>query len=341
MRVGTRGSQLALWQAHAVARLVQDAGGPACEIVIIRTSGDEAGTGLGPGGETLPSMDQERPDVTPPPPTADRRTSPPVTSVKSLFVKELEEALLDGRIDMAVHSSKDMPAALPAGLVIGATLPREDPRDAVILPTGRPAPADVAALVSMLGAAPRIGTSSVRRVAQLGRFLTNATFASIRGNLDTRLRKLDGGEFDAIVLASAGLRRLGHQHRIALAVPTDVCTPSPGQGIIAVEHVAGRVDVAAALAPIRDADAADALTAERAVVLTLGGGCQMPIGAIARVAGSTISIDAVVIAPDGSRALRRTVAGPRASAAVLGESLARSLLEAGAAGILDAARRAQ
>jgi len=316
VRLGTRGSPLAIWQARTVARLLLEAGGPACEIVTIRTSGDEAGTGPGPNGDTPPA------------------------SVKSLFVKELEEALLDGHIDIAVHSSKDMPAALPDGLVIGATLPREDPRDAIVLPSGQSGRAAGTALTTMLGPAPRIGTSSVRRAAQLGALFTHATFAGIRGNLDTRLRKLDRGECDAIVLASAGLHRLGLTHRISYPVSTDVCTPSPGQGIIAVEHAADRPDVAAALRRINDADAADALAAERAVVRALGGGCQMPIGALAHVAGASLSIDAVVIAPDGMRAIRRTTTGPRMSAVPIGESLARALLESGAGEILDAVRRA-
>ncbi|MGE0041781.1 MAG: hydroxymethylbilane synthase [Vicinamibacterales bacterium] len=332
MKLGTRGSQLALWQARTVARLIEEAGGPACEIVVIRTAGDEAGTGLGPGGSTLPAGDPGAPIAAAVPPPA------AAPSGKSLFVKELEEALLDGRIDFAVHSSKDMPALLPDGMTIGAVLPREDPRDAVVLPSGASPVADPAALAAALGPAARIGTSSVRRVAQLRHLLAGATFAGIRGNLDTRLRKLDAGACDAIVLASAGLRRLGHGDRISLAVPTDVCTPAPGQGIIAIEHAAGRDDVAAALGPINAADAADALAAERAVVRALGGGCQMPIGAIARIEGADLAIAGVVIAPDASRVVRHEARGPRRDAAAVGERLAAALLAGGAGEILEGVR---
>ncbi|MGE3277390.1 MAG: hydroxymethylbilane synthase [Vicinamibacterales bacterium] len=332
MKLGTRGSQLALWQAHTVARLVREAGGPACEIVVVRTSGDEAGTGLGPGGSTLPTTDRA-----PAAPAAGAAGD----SGKSLFVKELEEALADGRVDFAVHSSKDMPAVLPDVMALGAVLPREDPRDAIVLPAGAPPATDAAALAALLGATPRLGTSSVRRVAQLRHLFASATFQAIRGNLDTRLRKLDAGDCDAIVLAAAGLRRLGHGDRVSFAVPANLCTPAPGQGIIAVEYLAERRDVAGVLARINAPDAADALAAERAVVRALGGGCQMPIGALAQLDGDTLRIEGVVIAPDASEVVRHDVSGPRADARALGDALAAGLLARGAGAILDAVRRAQ
>jgi hydroxymethylbilane synthase len=155
---------------------------------------------------------------------------------KRLFVKEIEDALLAGTVDLAVHSSKDMPAVLPDGLDIAAVLPREDPRDALVLPTRSPSDAERLDTVrTRLGATPRIGTSSVRRIAQLAQLFPGANFLPIRGNLDTRLRKLDAGDFDVIVLAVAGLRRLGFDPRISEALSTSDCVPAPGQGIIAIE----------------------------------------------------------------------------------------------------------
>src|SRR6476661_8170032 len=175
LRLGTRGSQLALYQANTVSRLMTEAGGPSCELVIIKTSGDKL---------------QDR----------------PLSEVggKRLFVKEIEDALLRGEVDLAVHSSKDMPALLPDGLAIAGVLPREDPLDAVVLPEGRALTAStVEELVAELGQSPSIGTGSVRRVAQLMRLLPGARFEAIRGNLDTRLKKIDRGEHDALVLAAA------------------------------------------------------------------------------------------------------------------------------------------
>ena len=210
LRLGTRGSPLALWQAHAVAAAVAERGGPPCRIVVIRTSGDVI---------------------------ADRPLSE--AGGKRLFVKEIEDALLRNDVDLAVHSSKDMPALLPDGLAIAAVLPREDPLDAVILPvrsggTGHRAET-LEDLVAVIGESPNIGTGSVRRIAQLSGVLKGARFAPIRGNLDTRLRKLDAGEHDALVLAAAGLRRLGMASRITMTLPASACVPSPGQGIVAVE----------------------------------------------------------------------------------------------------------
>jgi hydroxymethylbilane synthase len=228
LRLGTRGSQLALWQANTVAARIAAAGGPLCRIVVIKTSGD-------------------------------RLQDAPLSSVggKRLFVKEIEDALLRNEIDLAVHSSKDMPAVLPDGLAIAGVLPREDPLDAIVLPvmangsgsmaheatTRQPiatshqpsALTTIDDLVTALGQTPSIGTGSVRRIAQLTRLFPNARFTPIRGNLDTRLRKLDEGAHDALVLAAAGLRRLGFANRLSLALPAGACVPAPGQGIVAVE----------------------------------------------------------------------------------------------------------
>lgn len=311
LRIGTRGSQLALFQANAVAALLAGRAGADTEIVVIRTSGDRLAEA------TLAQIGGKR-----------------------LFVKEIEDALLTGEVDVAVHSSKDMPAVLPEGLDVAAVLPREDARDALVLPDGRIA-GTIHDVVDALGREPRIGTSSVRRSAQLIRLFPGAHFAPIRGNLDTRLRKLDAGDFDAIVLASAGLRRLQHADRISAPLPVDACIPAPGQGIIAVEIRTADERVRALLRRINDRDAEIALAAERAVVTRLGGGCQMPIGAYATVAGDHLSVIAVVVSPDGARAERAHTTGSASEAAAVGAAAADGLLEAGAGEILDAVKQAQ
>ena len=322
LRIGTRGSELALYQANAVAERLAQRTGATCDIVVIKTSGDRLAEA---------SLAQ--------------------IGGKRLFVKEIEDALIAGEVDLAVHSSKDMPAVLPAGLQIGAVLEREDPHDAVVLPSPAGESSAVAEtlprdglsmqeLVSELGHAPRIGTSSVRRVAQLIQLFPGATFLPVRGNLGTRLRKLDGGEYDALVLAAAGLRRLGRNDRITATIPVDACMPAPGQGIIAVEirdndERAGRL-----LAAIDDADAAVALRSERTVVTRLGGGCQMPIGAIASIAGGTLTVRGLVASPDGRRIVHGSASGPPDNAEALGRQVAEELLRSGAEGILADVQRA-
>jgi len=318
LRIGTRGSQLALWQANTVKRRIEEAGGPACRIVVIKTSGD-------------------------------RLQEAPLSEVggKRLFVKEIEDALLRNEVDLAVHSSKDMPAVLPEGLTIAAVLPREDPLDAVVLPMGSirlrpPSIASIDALVAALGRSPSIGTGSVRRIAQLTRLFPGARFTPIRGNLDTRLRKLDEGAHDALVLAAAGLRRLGFASRISLALPAAACVPAPGQGIVAIEVRDGDDETRRAVVHIDDRAAGAALKAERAVVEALGGGCQTPIGALATPEdGDTLQLVAVVVALDGSRAVRGHARGPRERAAALGASVGAQLLADGAGDILADAHRAQ
>jgi len=311
LTLGTRGSPLALYQAHAVARLVEARSGVASEIVVIRTSGDRLGES----------------------PLAE-------AGGKRLFVKELEDALLAGTIDLAVHSSKDMSAVLPQGLGIAAVLPREDPRDALVLPSGRAVADGDAGIDEALAGTPRIGTSSVRRTAQLAMLSPDARFLPVRGNLGTRLHKLDAGNYDALVLAAAGLRRLDQGARISALLPVERCVPAPGQGIIAVETRDGDARVAGALATIDDLDTGRALAAERAVVARLGGGCQMPIGAYARIEGDRITVTGVVVAPDGSRSARAEVSGPAHEARDTGARAAAALLARGADAILDEARRA-
>ncbi len=309
LKLGTRGSQLSLYQANTTASLLKTHAGVDCEIVVIKTSGD-------------------------------RLAEAPLSEIggKRLFVKEIEDSLLAGDIDLAVHSSKDLPAVLPPRLTLGAVLPREDARDAVVLPAGRLA-SSVDEVRALLGTAPKIGTSSVRRIAQLIALFPGARFEPIRGNLDTRLRKLDSGDYDALVLAAAGLRRLQHAHRISTALPVEACVPAPGQGIIAIEIREDDQRTRELVGAITDATASVALDAERAVVGRLGGGCQMPIGAYATVAGETMTLAAIVIALDGSREVRATDSGSLREPAVLGIRVADSLLARGADTILADAEK--
>jgi len=342
LRLGTRGSQLALWQANTVAARIAAAGGPPCRVVVIKTDGDRL---------------QDR----------------PLSELggKGLFVKEIEDALLGGEIDLGVHSSKDMSAVLPDGLTIAGVLPRENPLDAVVLPITRaqssglgaqgsglkvhdalgayetlsPQPSALSSieeLVRVLGDSPSIGTGSVRRIAQLTRLFPGARFTGIRGNLDTRLRKLDEGAHDALVLAAAGLTRLGFASRISLAIPAEACVPAPGQGIVAIEIRAGDQRARDAVSRINDAAAGDALAAERALLQTLGGGCQTPVGALASIVdGGQLEIVAVVAALDGSRVIRGRSRAARHEAAALGARVGVQLLADGARDILADAQRAQ
>src|SRR5262245_505076 len=245
-----------------------------------------------------------------------------------------------------------MPALLPDGLVIAGVLPREDPLDAVVLPrtahvmTMTPSATtpsfvtSIDTLVAMLGQEPTIGTSSVRRVAQLTRLFPGARFEPIRGNLDTRLRKLDERQYDAIVLASAGLRRLGFAERISMALPPSACVPAPGQGIVAIEVRADAVRVREIVATMSDADALAALDAERAVVDALGGGCQTPIGALATEVDGELDLVAAVVALDGSRAVRTRMRGLASAGRLLRVSAGEELLAQGAAEILAEAHAA-
>ena len=309
LRIGTRGSQLALWQANTVAAQLAAAGAPTCRIVVIKTTGDQL---------------QER----------------PLSEVggKRLFVKEIEDALLRGDVDLAVHSSKDMPAVLPDGLSIAGVLPREDPHDAVVLPVRLKA--DTAdELRAVLGDSPTIGTGSVRRVAQLLNVFPRATFANVRGNVDTRLRKLDAGEHEALVLAAAGLRRLGFAARISMTLPADICVPAPGQGIVAIETRSDDETTRAFVEQISDLSALAALDAERAVVETLGGGCQTPIGALATpVDPSTLELIGTVVSLDGRRVIRSTARARRDDALELGMRIGHELIAKGASEILAEVR---
>jgi hydroxymethylbilane synthase len=298
LRIGTRGSPLALWQARTVAALLERHG-RASEICIIKTAGDRL--------QDAPLSD---------------------AGGKGLFVKEIEDALLSGAVDLAVHSAKDMSVTLPAGLGVAAVLPREDSRDALVLPRGR----------ASLGEAPGIGTGSVRRSAQLRARHPDARFLPVRGNVDTRLRKLDAGEYDALVLAVAGLKRLGHEERISARISHDDCVPAPGQGIVAVETRLDDEDLRGVLQAINDVGAAACFEAERAVVATLGGGCQLPLGAIAVHAGDRLEMQAIVTSLDGARQVKRRAEGDASRPAELGARLADDLAGAGAIAILNEVR---
>jgi hydroxymethylbilane synthase len=289
--IGSRGSKLALWQAnHTKDRL--EALGEDCRIEVISTSGD-------------------------------RFQSGPLKEIgnKGLFTKEIEDALLDGRVDVAVHSLKDMPTGLPEGLQITATPEREDPRDVMI---GRK--------LEELPAGGRIGTGSLRRVAQLQAARPDLVIEGIRGNVDTRLRKLDEGQFDAIVLAAAGLNRLGWSDRIAEHLPVELMCPAVGQGALAIQTRADGGPAMQVCLRLDHPPTHVAITAERAVLAILGGGCQVPIGAHATLSEGTIHLRAIVISPDGTRVVKRESYG--VDALRLGTALGEELLAHGAGEIL-------
>jgi hydroxymethylbilane synthase len=311
LRIGTRGSRLALWQATAVSSLLEKAGAR-CEIVVIKTTGDRSQTAPVAGDDS-----------------------------KRQFVKEIEDALASGHVDVAVHSAKDMTVDLPAGLTIAACLPREDPRDCVLLPRERgERPWDeVVARLKRRDHAVVIGTGSVRRSAQLAPLLDDGTlFTPIRGNVDTRLNKLDNfdrGGFDALVLACAGLRRLGFEDRISGPIPLELCVPAPGQGIVAVEARLDDEVVRDRLASIHDARAGAALAAERAVVAALDGGCKLPLGAIAIPAGTDLEMHGIVTSRDGRRSIRHVVRGEAGRPEQVGARLADALAADGARELLS------
>jgi hydroxymethylbilane synthase len=310
LRLGTRGSPLALWQARTVASLLE-AHGQRVDLVIMKTAGDRL---------------QER----------------PLSEVggKRLFVKEIEDALLREDVDLAVHSAKDMSAVLPDGLEVAAVLPREDPRDALVLPHGETV-TDFDSLLTRLDDAPGIGTSSVRRAAQLAALLPRAAFRAIRGNVDTRLRKLDDGQFAALVLAAAGMRRLGYGTRISATIPVERCIPAPGQGIVAIEIRRKDRRTREAVATTSEQKAFVSLLAERTVVSSLGGGCQLPLGAIAtHDDNGGLLLQAIVTSPDGRRIVRRDAHGQAADPEGLGRRVAEALAAGGAVQILDEARQA-
>jgi len=304
LRIGTRGSALALWQARAVAAAIH-ARGRETEIVTITTRGD-------------------------------RRQDAPLTALggKGVFVKEIHDALLGDEIDLAVHSAKDMAAVSPEGLTIAAVLPREDPRDALVLPVMKAAGAAAGAAPPPLPASALFGTGSPRRIAQLRRRYPDARFEPIRGNVDTRMRKLDEGQVDAVVLACAGLRRLGLEHRITSPIDVAECVPSPGQGIIAAEARRDDREVISVLNTMNDPAARTALAAEQSVVVELGGGCQLPLGVFAQITENTLAVRAVAASLDGAEYVEGSVTGDPRDPGESGVRLARELAARGARELL-------
>jgi hydroxymethylbilane synthase len=302
LRIATRKSRLALWQAEHVADLLARAHlGVAVELVPISTKGDRI---------------QDR--------------SLAAIGGKGLFVKELEVALEEGRADLAVHSMKDVPSDLPDGFVIAAVLPRADARDA-LLTAG-------AECIEDLPRAARVGTSSLRRQAQLLSARPDLKIEALRGNVDTRLRRLDDGELDAIILACAGLVRLGWDSRITARLDTRTCLPAVGQGIIGIECRIDDSRTRSLLGILNDPGTRTAMDAERAFAGRLGGSCQSPIAAHATLEGNRLMLDGLVAEPDGSRLLRDSISGRAEEARSLGESLADRVLAAGADKLLERLR---
>ncbi len=306
--IGSRGSQLALWQANWV-RDQLTAAGHEISIEIIRTSGDKL---------------QSYPPEQPLPPSIAQSVAEAGT--KGLFIKEIEEALLAGQVDLAVHSLKDLPTIMPAGLILAAVPPREDARDVFISAGGEP--------FGQLPAGARVGTSSPRRQAQIRRLRPGLELIAMRGNLDTRLRKLQRGDCAALVLAAAGLHRLGLRERITGYFSFDQICPAVGQGALAIEIRQDHAELARAVSPLDDPLTHLAVCAERALLRRLGGGCQVPIAAHANFEDYQLHLQGVVASLDGSRLIRAAAAGSQKDAESLGAAVAEDLLEHGAGEIL-------
>jgi hydroxymethylbilane synthase len=251
---------------------------------------------------------------------------------KGLFVKELEVAMADGRADLAVHSLKDMPMELPSGFMLSTVLEREDPRDAFVSN-------DYASLAELPPGAV-VGTSSLRRQALIAARFPMLVVKPLRGNLDTRLAKLDRGEYAAIILAAAGLKRLGLPQRIRALIAPEQSLPAPGQGAMTIEILSSRTDLQHMLAPLNHIDSLRAVTAERALSRHFGGSCQIPLAAFATIDGATMHLRAMVATPDGLRVAAAEVSGAADAPEVLGLQVAHLLQERGAAAILDACRDA-
>ena len=303
--IATRRSRLALWQAeHVQARLRAQYPGCMVELLPMSTRGDEMlGVALSQIGG------------------------------KGLFVKELELALADGRADLAVHSMKDMPVELPEGFALAAITEREDPRDALV--------SNLYASLEALPAGAVVGTASLRRASQIAERFPHMVIRTLRGNLDTRLAKLDAGEYAAIVLAASGLKRLGLAQRIRAIFPTEFSLPAAGQGALGIECRSDRPEVRAALSCLAHAPTDLCVRAERAVNRALGGNCTIPLGAYAELAGSTLHLRALVAAPDGLRSARAHADGPSGLPEALGERVATMLRSRGADEILAALGTAQ
>ncbi|WP_293554483.1 MULTISPECIES: hydroxymethylbilane synthase [Phascolarctobacterium] len=300
LTIGTRQSLLALWQSNHIAALLREKY-PECEVVLkkIVTKGD-------------------------------RILDVPLAQIggKGLFTKEIETELADGTIDLAVHSLKDMPTVLPEGLCLTAITERANVGDAFV--------SNKYTSFEELPLGAVIGTSSLRRKAQLLAARPDLQIMDLRGNVDTRLRKLDEGLYDAIILAAAGLERLGHGDRITALIPPDVCLPAVGQGALAIEARTADDEVRSMLEFLNDLPTKQSTDAERAFLGLLEGGCQVPIGVHADVAGEQIKIEAIIAALDGSTVLRDTITGKAEDAVALGQQLGKKMLAAGGQEILAA-----
>jgi len=296
LRVGSRGSQLALWQAHHISALLRERGHEV-ELEIIKTTGDKI-------------------------------TDVALAKVgtKGMFTKEIEEALAEGRIDLAVHSLKDLPTELSADFEIAAVTTRENPRDVFCSSKYKS--------IEELPRCARVGTSSLRRQAQLKAVRPDLDTHPLRGNVDTRLRKLEAGEFDAIILAAAGLNRLGKTQLVKQVIPAETMCPAAGQGALGIEIRAGDSVTRQQLAFLDDAVARATTICERALLSKLGGGCQVPIGAFAEVRNGCLHLEAIVANPDGSQVLRESRDGT--DPVQLGESVGDTLLQRGGDAILEA-----
>ncbi|HEY1483119.1 MAG TPA: hydroxymethylbilane synthase [Candidatus Acidoferrum sp.] len=304
LRIGSRGSILARWQAEFVRKQLFQLTGMEAEIVIIKTSGDK--------------MQQA-----------------PLTQIggKGIFIKELEEALLDESVDLAVHSVKDIPTETPSRLSFPAVCRRDDVRDCLVSNNGL--------TLANLRQGARVGTSSLRRQAQLRHYRKDLDIRELRGNVDTRLRKVESGEYDAIVLSKAGLDRLGWSQKITEPLSPEISLPAVGQGAIAIESRVKDTEAAEILGKLDDAETRTAIIAERALLSALQGGCQVPLGAWARIERGELVMDAVVCSVDGVQYVRERATAPPDQAAQLGENMARILAEGGARNILQEVMRSR
>lgn len=301
-RIGTRGSLLAKWQADFVRKQILQITGVDAEIVVIKTTGDKLATA---------SFAQ--------------------IGGQGVFIKELEEALLAEEIDIAVHSVKDVPTDVPARLCFPAICRRDDVRDCLVSPKG--------ATLASLREGARVGTSSLRRHAQLKHARPDLDIRELRGNVDTRLRKAESGEYDAIVLAKAGLDRLNLGGRITQILETDVCMPAVGQGAIGVQARLKDEELAAALAPLDNFETRQSIVAERALLGAFQAGCQVPLGGWARIERGQLVMDAVMCSPDGKQHIKQSDAANPEEARELGHRVAERLWNAGGAAIMEEVSR--
>jgi hydroxymethylbilane synthase len=300
LRIGTRRSPLALWQAeHVKTRLEASHPNLDCQLVYIITKGDKI-------------------------------LDVPLARIggKGLFIKEIEDALLRREIDCAVHSLKDMPSELPSGLVLGATPPREDPRD-VLLTRDTSVSLDTAPMGT------RIGTSSLRRIAQLRRYRNDLDLIPMRGNVGTRIKKMDTGDVDALVLACAGIKRIGETRRISQFLNPEICLPAIGQGVLGIEVREDDKKIQELLQPLNDTSTAFTVTAERAFLAHLHGGCLVPIGGLGIVSDGMLTLTGLVASLDGTECIRKYIRGIPESAEDLGRALADQILKAGGERILN------